>query len=219
MQIETLIICLSFIVLFALAYRKHKQVLQHLELTLKAVHLEHVSVMETEVQRLSLQLAQTKFDVGVQITSKLAEQEARLKQQHEKEILHAKFEAEQRVSVATKEARKDANKRSRAVIRGQATEHLAPLMHTDFNFKDFRFLGDPIDYLICAGSSAIKDGTSDAIDEIVLLDIKTGKSQLNKTQRRIRDAVVEGRVSFAIYNTDENTTRYWKREVDEDTLT
>lgn len=108
-----------------------------------------------------------------------------------------------------KTIRDDANKRSRAVMRGQATEHLAPFMMNGFNAKDFRFMGDPIDYLICVGTSDIHDGTLNRIEQVVLLDIKTGKSQLSKVQRRIRDAVVEGRVVFATYNTDTEVLRKW----------
>jgi len=108
-----------------------------------------------------------------------------------------------------KEIRADANKRSRATMRGQATEHLAPYMIEGLNAKDYRFMGDPLDYLVCVGSSAIHDGEADAIEEVILLDIKTGKAQLSKVQRRIRDAVVEKRVVFATYNTDTETLRRW----------
>lgn len=111
-----------------------------------------------------------------------------------------------------KDARADALKKSRAVLRGQATEHLAPLIQSNWEMKDFRFIGNPIDFLICSGSSAILDGKANEIEEIVLLDIKTNKSSLNKTQRRIRDAVLAGRVAFAVYNTDTHILRYWKNE-------
>lgn len=57
--------------------------------------------------------------------------------------------------------------------------------------------------------SSIKDGTKEEIEEIILLDVKTGKADLNKTQRRIRDAITAGRVSFATYNPDTNDYRRW----------
>jgi predicted Holliday junction resolvase-like endonuclease len=106
--------------------------------------------------------------------------------------------------------RKDALDRSRATMRGQATEHLAPYMIEGLNPKDFRFMGDPVDYLVCVGSSAIKDKQSDIIEYVMLLDIKTGKSQLNKTQRRVRDAIVGSRIVFATYNPDTQELREWK---------
>lgn len=121
---------------------------------------------------------------------------------HEQEYLTWTTTEEKRI-------RADANKRSRATMRGQATEHLAPYMIVGLNPKDCRFVGDPVDYLICVGSSAIHDKTSDVIEEVMLLDIKTGKAQLSKVQRRIRDAVTAGKVVFATYNTDTETLRRW----------
>lgn len=69
-------------------------------------------------------------------------------------------------------------------------------------------MGDPVDFLVFAGMDEVRHGKQ-TIDEVVLLDIKTGKAQLNKIQRRIRDAVVEGRVVFATYNTDTQELRTW----------
>ena len=123
------------------------------------------------------------------------------------ELAHA-----QELKNAVASARADSNKRQRAVIRGQATEHLAPFISDDFAPKDYRFIGDPIDYLICAGSSAITDGNSDEIEKIVLMDIKTGNSQLNKVQRRIRNAVQQGLVEFQTYNPETKETKIWKNE-------
>lgn len=113
---------------------------------------------------------------------------------------------------AEKQIRADANKRSRDTLRGKITEHLAPLMIEGYESGDFRFLGSPIDFLICAGASAITDGVADTITEVLLVDIKTGKSQLTKVQRRIRDAVVAGKTIFATYNPDTNTLKKWKNE-------
>ena len=102
-----------------------------------------------------------------------------------------------------RKVRKDATKRSRNIMRGQATEHLAPYMFTNkLNPKDFRFLGNPIDYIVFSGCSDVTDGVSDTIEKVILIDIKTGTSKLNKVQRRIRDAVKEGRVEFLTYNPD-----------------
>ena len=102
-----------------------------------------------------------------------------------------------------KEIRADAINRSRNVMRGQATEHLAPyMMSNDLNPKDFRFMGNPIDYIVFSGASDVTDGVADTINKVVFIDIKTNKSKLNKVQRRVRDAINEGRVEFLIYNPD-----------------
>tara|TARA_S200000501_G_scaffold360253_1_gene387113 strand:- start:186 stop:815 length:630 start_codon:yes stop_codon:yes gene_type:complete len=101
-----------------------------------------------------------------------------------------------------KKSRQDALKRSRSVMRGQATEHLAPYMMDDTNPKDCRFMGNPVDYVVFDGLSAVTDKTAKEINEIKFVDIKTGKSTLNTAQRRIRDAINEGKVSFQIVNPD-----------------
>jgi predicted Holliday junction resolvase-like endonuclease len=111
---------------------------------------------------------------------------------------------------AIKNARVDAVKRAQAVAHGFEGENFAPLLQNRWNHKDFRHMGDPIDFLVLAGMDNVrhsKAGT--ALDEVVLLDIKTGKSQLSTIQRRIRDAVVQGRVRFAVYNTDTGRLRCW----------
>jgi predicted Holliday junction resolvase-like endonuclease len=101
-----------------------------------------------------------------------------------------------------KQSRQDALKRSRSVMRGQATEHLAPYMMDDTNPKDCRFMGNPVDYVVFDGLSAVTDKTAKEINQIKFVDIKTGKSTLNTAQRRIRDAINEGKVSFEIINPD-----------------
>ena len=109
---------------------------------------------------------------------------------------------EKQIAEAVSAARKDSIKRSRSVLRGQATEHLAPYILKNTNPKDYRFLGNPIDYVCFEGLSDILDGTSNEIKPIHFIDIKTGKSTLNKTQRRIRDAIKDSRVQFSLINLD-----------------
>jgi predicted Holliday junction resolvase-like endonuclease len=99
--------------------------------------------------------------------------------------------------------RKDAKKRSKAIKHGFTQEHFAPFwIDPQLNPRDFRFVGDPIDYLVCVGSSAVSAGQQDEITEIIFMDVKTGNAALSKVQRRIRDAVNEGRVRFVVYNPD-----------------
>lgn len=85
--------------------------------------------------------------------------------------------------------RRDAITRSQAVIAGKVTEHLVPYMGTfPYNPKDARFIGSPIDILVFDGAD---EGT---MREVVFLEVKTGRSQLNAKQKQIRDAVLAGRV-------------------------
>ncbi len=85
--------------------------------------------------------------------------------------------------------RQDAIGRSQAVIIGKVTEHLAPYMPVfPYNPKDARFVGSPIDFIVFDGAD------DDCIREIVFLEVKSGNSSLNPRQRKIRDAVLAGRV-------------------------
>lgn len=99
--------------------------------------------------------------------------------------------------------RKDTLNKSRSVLRGQASEHLAPFVIKNTNPKDYRFMGNPVDYICFEGLSDIIDGNKDEIISVKFIDIKTGKSKLTKTQRRIRDAINSGKITFEVINLDE----------------
>jgi predicted Holliday junction resolvase-like endonuclease len=79
-------------------------------------------------------------------------------------------------------------------------EQMAPLL-PGFAYlpADARFLGDPVDYVVFNGYSAVKDnGDADEALEIVILDIKHGKSTLTGGQRQIAKAIAAGRVRFEV---------------------
>ena len=84
-------------------------------------------------------------------------------------------------------------KAQRGVVKGKVWEQIAPyLPEFEYNPADARFIGDPVDYVVfdgMGGGGEIK---------VVIIDVKTGKAQLNANQRRIRDAVKKGRVSFKL---------------------
>ena len=104
---------------------------------------------------------------------------------------------------------------SRAVLKGKMAEQVAPLL-PGFAYwpADARFLGDPVDYVVFNGYSACKDTHTDGRDiEVVILDIKHGKSVLTREQRRIADAVAEGRVRFEVVRVFSDGTvrsRIWR---------
>ena len=79
---------------------------------------------------------------------------------------------------------------------------MAPYIIESTNPKDYRFLGNPIDYVCFEGLSDLLDGKTDEITSIRFIDIKTGKASLNKSQRRIRDAIKDSRVQFSVVNLD-----------------
>lgn len=76
-------------------------------------------------------------------------------------------------------------KKSSEVITGQIAEKLAPFL-SDFEYdpQNAIFLGQPIDYLVFNK------------DEIVFVEIKSGKSQLSKKQRTIRDLIKDNKVNW-----------------------
>lgn len=76
-------------------------------------------------------------------------------------------------------------KKSSEVRLGHIAETLAPFLDQfDFDPENCVFLGKPIDYI------------SFADDEITLIEVKSGKSQLNSKQRRIRDQIKSNLVSW-----------------------
>ena len=94
-----------------------------------------------------------------------------------------------------KKNRADAIKRSKAVIGGQVVEQIAPYL-PDFpcNPGDAKFLGKPIDFIAFPGL-----GETDTVKEILLIEVKTGKSELSKREKEIKKAVEQGRVRYVEY--------------------
>ena len=103
----------------------------------------------------------------------------------------AQVESEQTHIKDVQLARKDAVDTSRAVLKGQISEEMAPFLpEFPYDSSDARFLGSPVDFLIFRGMS------KGQVEEIVVVDIKTGKSALNKVQKQIKECIEKGRVSF-----------------------
>jgi len=114
------------------------------------------------------------------------------------------------VKQAVDEARKDSIKRQRSILKGQATEQLAPYINSEYNPKDYKFMGDPIDYIVFDGMSNIKE-KNDEINKIILMDIKTGKSQLNRVQKAVKKCIEAGNVEFQVYRPEKDIE---KKQVD-----
>lgn len=90
--------------------------------------------------------------------------------------------------------RKEAIRGSRNVITGQITEQLAPyLPDFSYNPKDARFIGNPVDYIIFDGLS------NGEIKQIVFVEVKSGRSGLNKNERLVRNAIEEKNIKFEVY--------------------
>jgi len=85
--------------------------------------------------------------------------------------------------------RADAIKRSTAVVKGKVAEQLVPFgPEFDYNPRDARFLGSPIDFVVF-------DGLSEGdLCKVVFVEVKTGNSRLSRRERQIRDLVKAGEV-------------------------
>jgi len=98
-----------------------------------------------------------------------------------------------------KKIRQDAVKKSEAVIRGKVTEHLIPYFPDfEYNPKDARFLGTPVDFLIF-------DGLSEGeMNKVVFVEVKSGKTGvLSKREKLVRECIDRGRVSYEIIHNKE----------------
>jgi predicted Holliday junction resolvase-like endonuclease len=115
-------------------------------------------------------------------------------------IVFAAFKAGQAVtrlsmSSVIKKAREDALNRSKAVLGGLAAEQVAPFLpEFPCSPADCRFVGKPVDFIAFPGSSA-----GEEIKEVLLIEVKTGESQLSKREKEIRDCIEKGRVRYCLY--------------------
>ena len=75
--------------------------------------------------------------------------------------------------------------RSLAVKKGQMAEQFLPLIESyPWDPQNFKFLGSPV------------DGIAFEQDKVIIVEFKTGRSQLNPNQKRIRKLVSDGKVDF-----------------------
>ena len=100
------------------------------------------------------------------------------------------------------EVRQTAIKQSRSVLSGQFSEQLAPYL-PDFNYKptEARFIGKPIDFIVFKGMDEKK------IEEVIFVEVKSGKSSLNNSEKSLKDAILNGKVSWSEYRVPENLTK------------
>lgn len=95
--------------------------------------------------------------------------------------------------IKIKKHRQWAVKKSTSVILWQVSEKVAPLLPDfPYNYKDLTFLGKWVDYIVFDGLSHKQ------LNQIIFLEIKTGRSNLNANERMIRDCIAAGRVSYEI---------------------
>lgn len=104
--------------------------------------------------------------------------------------------------LALPEHRKDAIAQSRAVLSGQFSEQLSPFL-PDFPFSptECRFIGKPLDFIVFKGADKKQ------IDEVVFVEVKSGKSTLSKQEKNLKDTIKNKRVSWYEYHVPDDVTR------------
>lgn len=98
--------------------------------------------------------------------------------------------------------REEAIKQSRAVLSGQFSEQLAPFL-PDFPYKptEARFIGKPIDFIVFKGLD------EKATEEIVFVEVKSGKSKTSPTEKKVKEAVEQKKVKWEEYRVPEKVTK------------
>ena len=104
-------------------------------------------------------------------------------------FLFAKIFFYQRV----RKANKKAVKQSRSTTLWYVNEKVAPLLpQFPYNYKDLTFLGKGVDYIVF-------DWLSEwYVRQVILLEIKSWKSRLNKNEKLIKDAVSRWKIAYKV---------------------
>ena len=83
-------------------------------------------------------------------------------------------------------------KKSSEVRLGKIGENMAPFFSGwPYDPNKFRFLGNPV------------DGIQFEDDEVIFVEIKTGKARLTSSQKSVKQLVKEGKVRFATFRVGE----------------
>jgi predicted Holliday junction resolvase-like endonuclease len=209
---------LVLLVLLALAALYHKRrtaaIKRHYEEALERQRQEYENKMRellAHVETRAAERAQRIFDewrakelesLKAQYDKLLAEKTEAIKKEYE-----ALFEKWKQVHEAR--IRRDAVQRSLAVTLGRVGEELAPLLifkSYGIEPKDLRHIGTPVDYI------AFKGLSEGRVDEIVFIEVKTGKStRLSGVEKEVEKAVEEGKVRFLVVNVKEELERLAQR--------
>jgi len=90
-----------------------------------------------------------------------------------------------------RQERKDAVSKSKSVILWEVYEKIVPLLpEIPFSPKDMVFIGKWVDYIVFDGLSG------GDVKKIVFLEVKSGKSWLNKNEKMIRATLGAKKVEY-----------------------
>jgi predicted Holliday junction resolvase-like endonuclease len=92
-------------------------------------------------------------------------------------------------------------KKSSEVRLGKIAENMAPFFDDwPYDPNSFRFLGNPI------------DGIQFTEDEVIFIEIKSGKARLTNSQKLVKQLVKEGKVKFATFRVGEEGSTFHMEE-------
>lgn len=108
---------------------------------------------------------------------------------------------EEEWGVQAEESRRASLAKSRQVIGGSFSEQLSPYL-PDFPFDptEARFIGRPVDFIVFSGLA------SGNVEEVIFVEVKSGKSKLSRNEVSIRNAVAAGKVRFTEYRVPDDLT-------------
>lgn len=99
--------------------------------------------------------------------------------------------------------KKEAIMQSRAVLRGQFSEQLAPYL-PNFNYSptECKFIGKPIDFICFKGMD------NKEIEEVIFVEVKSGKktNKLSAQEKNLKNAIENKRVKWEEYRVPEDIT-------------
>lgn len=170
---------------------------QALRETERATELKQ-EVHEAELKIVELEMSATSDTVEAAMESMM--EEAALQKQMIHDLRTDNGILAEELNRMTAEMRKQKGRAASAhTQRGQLLEKWTPFLnHPDideeWDHKDWSFLGQPIDYVVFNWFENKQENLERG--QIVMLDVKSGKSSLTTKQRRIRDLVQAGRVEW-----------------------
>jgi len=203
---NTLYEVIILVLAIMLCYAIYKYNIKNKHLTITVLDQEQIKKrLEQEVVRLEecIKIKNKAMQESAQTHHNIVEQKEKQNGTLKKRCIELESTMNSTVKEAVAKARKDSIKRQRSILKGQATEQLAPYINPNYNPKDYKFMGDPIDYIIFDGMSDLNE-KEDIVNKIIFMDIKTGTSRLNKVQKKIKEAIDDGRIEFQLYRPEQD---------------
>lgn len=193
-MLDILALFLILLVLALLVYIRSLKTRYENMLKMLTLNYENMlNKVRLDSERAAVERAQSLFNSWLNQHAKTLEDSIR--QEYEARLQEWKMQEEEKI-------RRDATIRSLNTILGRVGEEFAPFYLVDrlkADPKDFRHIGSPVDYVVFKGLS---DDT--VKPEIIFLEIKTGQtSALTERERKVRDAVLNKRVSYEVVNLGE----------------